>query len=76
MSSFQKDDEIEGDKEYDEDDEDDEDDYDDGIWGTIEKISRDPNVRKAWDAFSLAMNIRSIWESGATVAYYYYFAGE
>lgn len=76
MSSFQKDDEIEGDNEYDEGDkEDDEDDYDEGIWGTIEKISRDPNVRKAMDAFTLVMNIYSIYESGATVAYYYYFAG-
>ena len=43
MSSFQKDDEIEGDKEY-EEEYDDEDDYDDGIWGTIERFSQNENV--------------------------------
>ena len=75
MSSFQKDDEIEGDKEYAEDDKDDEDDYDDGLWGTIERISRNENVRKGWDAITLGLNILNIYQSGATVSYYYYFAG-
>ena len=74
MSSFQKDDEIEGDKEY-EEEYDEEEDYDDGIWGTIERFSQNENVRKGIDAFTLAMNVYSIYESGASVKYYYYFAG-
>ena len=75
MSTFQKG-EIEGDDEKYDDYEDDEAAFGDGIFGTIERISRDPYVRKAIDAFTLIMNLFSIYESGASVKYYYYFAGE
>ena len=33
-------------------------------------------MRKGFDALTLGLNLYSIYEEGATVAYYYYFAGE